>query len=284
MLPGWTAHEVPLPGVILGTSPPERVRARSRFRVMSVAGFDLTTTVISALLRVSPLGEVNLVFGGAPLLRPFPDPVHGLVYYHAGDRILRYDEHGAALTPLDNSYSSPIAVSPEGDLYSLRWHPPVQTRLDLVRFDVASEEWTVVRTLSTFPSRPGRDGRPQCCSTTRGSSSSSPVTRMRSGWTAPRSSPWAVARACIPPRWDRVPFMGDSFVDPLRRDARPSTRFAAPSSSDLVCVGAGVTADGRVLFLSAKTPVGDGCSVVVFTRDVTPSVRRSWGAVKSTAH
>lgn len=285
LLPGWTAHEVPLNNVVLGTSPPESGIALDPVSgKLYVAGFDVSVSIVSSLLRVDALGQVTTVVGQAGLRPPVFDPVHRRLYQLSEGSILVFDENGSPLPPIVDFPQGPLAAGPDGELYSFRWHPPLNSYLDLVRYDGPLSGWVPVKTLSPFPVPWNSEMPTQLLLDASGTlfffTHDAAAFRVDGTSIVALGARPQAASAAVGPGFL---FLGDSFVDPAGSGVQAWTRFAAPTTSGTVCASVGVWPDGSVVFLSANAPVGDGCSLVVFTRDVTPTVHRSWGAVKALA-
>jgi len=208
-----------------------------------------------------------------------------MLYQRAQEEILVYNEGGATLPPIGAGLIGPIAAGHDGELYSLQWHFPGQTTLDLVRYESSTDIWVPVMRTSTFPFPWWTEMPTRLLLDAEGTVYffTDDITAFRIDGTlivalgtGPQLGPANVGPGFL--------FLGEWFIDPGAAGVQAWTRFAAPTTSGQVCVGSGVRPDGSVVFLSANPPAGDVCSLVVFTRDETPTVHRSWGALKSAAH
>jgi hypothetical protein len=284
MIPGWTVHEVPIAlGAVLLDQAIGSIAMDPLSGDMFVIGSVSTTPTDVSLFRVSQSGQVQ-DFGtvSVGISRPFFDSVHRVVLIPAGSEIARFTEYGTPLPPIAAPPSGgPITAGPDGELYAVCDGGAPPTWLRVMRYDSALSSWVPVRDvapatggleINQLPEQLAFDEAGRLFAT-------------RSGvlWRIDDASTlylgYVLLRAQLAAGSGMALFGGVLFDAGAATPPTPQG-FASPSESYVpfgVAVGPGPT----VLFLAPIA--GGGFALDVFTMGATPTVRRSWGAVKAAA-
>jgi hypothetical protein len=281
-VPGWTAQKVPLDVVSLTNSPStDGVAFDPVSGDLFMPGF-APGVLTSALMRVSQSGHVQVIVSQAGWVRPIFDPVQRILYQRTDAEILRFDEHGAPLPSIIDVPPGPIAVAPDGRLYSLAWHPPTQAHLDLLRYDGTDLGWNPVQLLPAAMAPWNYSMPDQMLFDLSGK------LFLVQGGAAFRADDAQItfvggsllqAQAAVGAGFF---FLGAAFTDAGSGSSTNMPPFALPNPTSIGLTGVAVTPDGRILFTAQEGYYGPA-SLVIFSPGATPTVRRSWGAVKTAA-
>jgi len=284
LLPGWTVHEFPLAVDHIALTGPW-----SGVTLDPVSGDCFFLGSLSpdnsdfAIFRVSRTGQVQTIANlASPTGRPVFDPVHRVLFApSAWNEIQRLGENGEALPPLTVGAPGPLAVGPDGELYSMTLSSFSPSGLRLVRYDSGTAAWVPSLDLPAFsPASPGTgvlpnqivfdaSGKLFFCYGAGNWRVDAAATTFVGGWLL--MGPLAVGPGFL--------FNSLVFYDPTSNGGASPTMFAT-SPDHRVQMGVAVPPDGSVLFFDQANNDGGGCSLVVFTMGPTPGIRRSWGSVK----